>query len=178
MHTDFSPHAGSEAIVASAQARGVPVISAQQLLTWLDGRNGSSFTDLAWDGTALTFGIDVAAGATGLQGMLPATVHGGPLVSLTRNGSAVVLTAQTIKGVNYSTFAALPGAYVATYAPDHTPPVISGITAVPDTTLATVSWTTNELSNSVVAYGIAPASLTSTVSSATRELNHRWSSRI
>ena len=36
--------AGSDAIVASAQARGVPVVSAPQMLTWLDGRNGSSFS--------------------------------------------------------------------------------------------------------------------------------------
>ena len=39
MHTDFPNHAGAQAIVASAQARGVPVISAKQLLDWLDGRN-------------------------------------------------------------------------------------------------------------------------------------------
>ena len=38
MHTDISS-AGATAIVASAKARGVPVVSAQQMLTWLDGRN-------------------------------------------------------------------------------------------------------------------------------------------
>ena len=46
MHTDFNPSdgsIGSDAIVASAQSRGVPVVSARQMLTWLDGRNGSSF---------------------------------------------------------------------------------------------------------------------------------------
>ena len=42
-------HAGSDAIVASAQARGVPVVSAQQMLDWLDGRNGSSFGSLDVD---------------------------------------------------------------------------------------------------------------------------------
>ena len=43
MHTDNASLRGSDAIVASAQARGVPVVSARQMLTWLDGRNGSSF---------------------------------------------------------------------------------------------------------------------------------------
>ena len=39
MHTDDADHAGADAIVAAAQARGVPVISAAQLLDWTDGRN-------------------------------------------------------------------------------------------------------------------------------------------
>src|SRR5262249_33862961 len=43
MHTDSADSAGSDAIVASAQSRGVPIVSAKQMLTWLDGRNGSSF---------------------------------------------------------------------------------------------------------------------------------------
>ena len=34
---------GADAIVAAAKARGVPVVSAKQMLAWLDGRNGSSF---------------------------------------------------------------------------------------------------------------------------------------
>ena len=45
---------GSDAIVASAQARGVPVVSARQMLAWLDGRNGSSFGSLTWSGNTLT----------------------------------------------------------------------------------------------------------------------------
>ena len=43
MHTDQYPHPGSDAIVAAAQARHVPVVSARQVLEWLDARNGSSF---------------------------------------------------------------------------------------------------------------------------------------
>ena len=48
--------------MASAQAHGVPVVSAKQMLTWLDGRNGSSFGDLAWSGNTLSFSIAVALG--------------------------------------------------------------------------------------------------------------------
>ena len=50
MHTDTVAHAGSDAIVASAVARSVPVITAQQLLTWIDGRNASSFANITWNG--------------------------------------------------------------------------------------------------------------------------------
>src|SRR5436190_558210 len=48
MHTDMGESSGADAIVASAKSHGVPVVSSKQMLTWLDGRNGSSFTGLAW----------------------------------------------------------------------------------------------------------------------------------
>ena len=44
MHTDNAASPESDAIVASAQARGVPIVSAKQLLDVADGRNASSFT--------------------------------------------------------------------------------------------------------------------------------------
>jgi len=46
MHTDYNGNDSdtwSTAIVNSAKARGIPVVSSKQMLTWLDGRNGSSF---------------------------------------------------------------------------------------------------------------------------------------
>ena len=51
MHNDTQNHSGADAIIASAIARSVPVISGRQLLTWLDGRNNSSFQNLAWNRT-------------------------------------------------------------------------------------------------------------------------------
>ena len=54
-------------------ARGVPVVSARQMLDWLDGRNGSSFNSLSWSGNKLDFTIDVGAGANGLRAMVPTT---------------------------------------------------------------------------------------------------------
>ena len=53
MHTDNPNHPGQQTIVNAAIARGVPVVSAQQMLTWLDGRNGSSFGSLSWAGNSL-----------------------------------------------------------------------------------------------------------------------------
>ena len=70
MHTDAAnvPHPGAAAIVAAAQARGVPVVSAEQMLDWLDGRNGSSFRDVGFSGGRLRFSVAPAAGANGLAG--------------------------------------------------------------------------------------------------------------
>ncbi len=115
MHNDSSDSPGAEAIVASAQSRGVPVISAAQLLTWLDGRNGSSFTSLSWSGNTLSFSISIATGANGLQAMLPASASSGLLGNLTLNGSPVSYTLQTIKGISYAVFTAGAGTYQASY---------------------------------------------------------------
>ena len=121
MHADTSDPSspsstGTAAILASAQAHAVPVISAAQLLKWLDGRNGSSFSLQSWDGTTLNFNILVGANALGLQAMLPGQFNSIPLNSLTLNGSAVTYTLQTIKGMQYAVFAASSsGTYSAQY---------------------------------------------------------------
>jgi len=118
MHTDFNPSdgsIGSDAIVASAQAHGVPVITARQLLTWLDGRNGSAFQSLTWSANVLTFTVAVGAGANGLQAMLPTTITGGALSAITLNGTPVTFTRQTIKGIEYAIVPVAAGTYRATY---------------------------------------------------------------
>ena len=66
IHTDRSV-APAVTIVQAAQARGVPVISARQLLAWVDGRNGSSFSGLTYDGANLRFVVNRAPGARGLE---------------------------------------------------------------------------------------------------------------
>jgi hypothetical protein len=156
MHTDNAVSVGSSAIIASAAARGVPVISAQQLLTWLDGRNGSSFGALTWatnlpgapeGGSALSFTVTTATGASGIHGMLPARLAGGLslLTSLTRGGAPVSFQLQTIKGMEYAVFPATAGSYVATY--DTTPPNTTLTGNPPSSTntgAATFSFTANE----------------------------------
>jgi hypothetical protein len=163
MHTDNAVHAGSEAIITSAQTRGVPVISARQLLTWLDGRNGSSFGDIAWDGTNLTFSVSVAPGATGLETLLPTQVGAKTLTTLTRQGAAVAYSTQTIKGVAYATFASGAGLYQATYTVDNSPPTIADIVVTPGSQSAVVAWSTNEAATTRVDYGINAAALSGTV---------------
>ena len=117
MHTDSRVTPGSDAIVASALARGVPVVSAQQMLDWLDGRNGSSFGAITWNGSTLTFTVTAGAGANGLQAMLPHHLGAGTLAELPRDGSRGRFTTQTIKGIEYAFFPAAAGSYAATYAP-------------------------------------------------------------
>jgi Domain of unknown function (DUF4082)/Bacterial Ig-like domain len=115
MHNDVDPSDGADAIIASAQSRGVPIISSAQLLTWLDGRNGSSFTSQAWNGSTLTFGITVGSGANALEAMLPANLGSSTLKSITLNGSSTAFTLETIKGISYAVFPGSAGTYQATY---------------------------------------------------------------
>jgi hypothetical protein len=119
MHTDVTDNQDADALVAAAQARGVPVISARQLLTWMDGRNGSSFQGVAFDNPSgqMTFRLAPGVGARGLQGMLPAAGGTGPLLSLTRDGQPVSTQTRTVKGIAYAVFDAAAGSYVAAYPP-------------------------------------------------------------
>jgi hypothetical protein len=115
MHTDEPDSPDADTLIAVAQSRGVPIVSARQMLTWLDGRNTSSFQGLAFSGGRLSFSVAQGAGATGLQGMLPANGPTGPLQAIARNGQPVDFATQTIKGITYATFPADGGSYVATY---------------------------------------------------------------
>lgn len=120
MHSDSSASpgaAGAATIVAAAQARDVPIISARQLLSWLDGRNASYFTDMQWSGSTLNFDVLLAANTTGIRAMLPTTAAPGELTALTRGGNPVAYTVQTIKGLSYAVFdpAAGSGTFAATY---------------------------------------------------------------
>jgi hypothetical protein len=121
MHTDAATEQPSDASVASALARGVPIVSARQMLAWLDARNGSSFGAIAWNNGTLTFTIAPATDANGLTAMVPtsggsgASGGNGVLTALTRDGAAVSLTIQTIKGLDYAFFPAVAGNYAASY---------------------------------------------------------------
>ncbi len=161
MHTDVDSSPGADAIVASAKARGVPVVSAKQMLTWLDGRNGSTFSNIGWSSNKLTFHVGVGSGATNLRGMVPATFGGSALKTLTRDGSAVTITRETVKGVEYAFFPASAGQYEASYETDTTAPAITNVAATAATDgSATVTWTTDEAADSRVDYGTEAGSLT------------------
>jgi hypothetical protein len=116
MHTDDSASAGSEAIIASAQALQIPVVSSKQMLDWLDARNNSTFSNYTWSNGTLGFTVTQDPKALNLKGMLPQTISAGSFISLTQNGLAVNTTIETIKGINYVFFDASNGNYVATYA--------------------------------------------------------------
>ncbi|MFI5130012.1 MAG: T9SS type A sorting domain-containing protein [Chitinophagales bacterium] len=122
MHTDHKFSTGSDAIIASAKARQVPVISARQMLTWLDGRNNSFFSDMKWQNNQLSFSITLQQGAYHLKTMLPLYSEKGELSSLTQNDNPVPFNVQTIKGMQYAFFAPMAGTstYVATYTANRT----------------------------------------------------------
>jgi len=117
IHTDQASSADSDNLVASAQARNVPIISAKQAYDWTDGRNNSRFRQFGWSNGTVTFTLDAGAGANGLQGMLPLQTAAGSLTSLTRGGSNVTFTTATLKGVQYALFTATAGSYSAHYGP-------------------------------------------------------------
>ena len=167
MHTDGWPHVGAQTVVSAAQARGVPVVSARQMLTWLDGRNASTFGDLAFAGGSLTFDIAVGSGASGLQAMVPATSGTDQLATLTRAGNPVSFTRQTVKGLEYAVFDAEGGAYTATYAVDAAGPTITDVIATPSSDgTATVTWTTDAPATSTVVYSTIADALDQTASTA------------
>jgi len=58
---------------------------------------------------------------------------------------------------------------------DNTPPVISAVAAAPTSTAATITWSTNEASNSRVDYGTSPTSLTQNASNASLVTAHSLS---
>jgi hypothetical protein len=117
MHTDLAASAGSDAIVSSALARSVPIVSAKQMLTWIDGRNASTFGPMTWSANTLGFSVTPGSGANGLQVMIPTQVGALHLTGVTLNGAPVTSAVQTIKGVQYAFVTVAVGQYQATYVP-------------------------------------------------------------
>ena len=174
MHTDSNTgdsRLWSDQIVDSAKARGVPVVSAKQMLQWLDAKDTSSFGSFNWSGNTLTFSIAAAASANGLQALIPAVGPSGALTGLSQGGNPVAFSIQTLKGIDYAVFSAASGTYTAVYS-SPVPPVISSLTASPGTTSATITWVTDKNASSRVDYGTSPSSLNQSQASATLVTNH------
>ena len=158
-HTDTATNPVSDAVVPSALARGVPVVSSAQMLTWLDSRNSSSFGGLAWNGSALSFSITPGSGANGLQAMVPTHSTSGVLTSITGPSGPVALTRDIIKGVEYAFFSATVGTYTATYAADTTRPTV--------TTMSPANGTTGVSQSTTVAATFSEAMDPSTITTST-----------
>jgi Domain of unknown function (DUF4082)/Bacterial Ig-like domain len=150
-HTDVAIAPESTAVINSAKARGVPVVSSRQMLNWLDGRNSSSFGSFTWNGSVLGFAIAAGANTNGIQAMLPYRTGTKVLTSVSRGGASVVFTVQAIKGIEYATFSGIGGNYSAAYGTDTTAPTVSatspaaGATSVPVTAALTATF--NEAMN-------------------------------
>ena len=176
LHTDSASTFEDTQVLASAQARGVPVIAARQLLTWTDGRNGSSFSGISWSGSTLSFTVGIGVGATGLTAMLPTTGPGGTTLSaVTRGGTAVPFTTMTVKGQQYAVFPAVGGAHQATYAAGGGGAAnrVAGVAVTTsDTGDTTAAWTTEDPGTSDVLLGTTPTRLSTRVSFAGRTTDH------
>ncbi len=145
-HTDAVETVVSDTVVSSARARGIPVVSARQMLTWLDGRNSSVVSGLSWNGSTLGFTLTSGAGSNGLTAMIPVQT-GKEIETMTRTGSPVSFTMSVIKGVQYALFTAANGAYVTTLRNDTTAPstTITGQPANPTNQAnASFSFTSSE----------------------------------
>jgi hypothetical protein len=166
MHTDAATIPQNDALITSAQARGVPIVSGKQMVTWIDGRNASSYGDVAWSANTLTFKVLAGAGATGLTGMLPtAGPNGTQLSGVTRGGSAVTIRTETVKGLEYAIFSASAGSYTASYSAPAALNVaalsVDTGPAVADQT-ASLEWTTTSVATSEISLGTSATKLTTT----------------
>jgi hypothetical protein len=114
-HADNAVSPESDAILSSAQAHDVPVISSAQLLDWMSARAASSFEAFSWVGNTMHFAVDADPDARGLRAMLPTQARGHSLTGLSRAGSSVSYETRVVKGVQYAVFPAVSGSYAAAY---------------------------------------------------------------
>jgi hypothetical protein len=119
-HTDDPQSVVCDAVITAALHRGVPVVSARQMLEWLDGRNASSFDSLERTHDGVRFTVRVGTRAGGLSAMIPASCATGPIESVRRDGAAIAFDLERIKGIDYAVFQATAGSYEVTYGSEET----------------------------------------------------------
>ena len=160
LHTDNQATFEDTQVLASAQERGVPVISSKQMLTWLDGRNSSSYSGLSWSGSTLSFTVNVGAGANQLTAMLPTSGPGGRTLStINRGATSVPFTLMTVKGQQYALFPAGAGPHTASYAVGGGAGIAAARATDVSSDQATLTWQTDEPASSVVLLGTDADSL-------------------
>lgn len=104
-------------LLSIAKSRHIPIITSQQALQWLNGRESSNFSQLT--STALgkvTFTITTGEGAHGLQAMIPTDDKAGTLQTISIGAQPVTYRTDVIKGVQYAVFNAIPGNYTVIYS--------------------------------------------------------------
>lgn len=115
-HTDYPASGVSDAVVGAAIARDVPIVSARQLLTWLDARNASSVDGVRMVGDVLRFDVRAHADARGLQLLVPFDGPDGTHVeTITCDGRPSTFSVETFKGVRCARVTAAPGVHQVRY---------------------------------------------------------------
>jgi hypothetical protein len=113
-HYDFSDDY-ADILVDVALRRGVALVSAEQMLAWVDARNGSRFTNITWSKDTLRFTKQLAAGAEPASVLLPIKSSRGGLASIQCDGETLAFTTQEIKGLSFASFSARAGNCEARY---------------------------------------------------------------
>jgi hypothetical protein len=104
-HFDFSDDF-DHVLMNVAVRRHVPMVSAEQMLAFTEGRDASTFTNLAQNSRGdVTFDAGVDPRAAGLLcGMLPVNWGDRTLTSFTADGKPVDYDVERIKGISYAFF--------------------------------------------------------------------------
>jgi methionine-rich copper-binding protein CopC len=161
LHTDQATLFENDQVIASAQARNVPIVTSRQLLRWLDGRNTSSFEDLTWANGTLGFSVSAGSGANGLTAMVPTASAAGLLESITLGGAPVTYRTESIKGLEYAFFKTAAGAYSAHYAAVPAAPAVSALSVTAsDALVPAVDFTTDRATTARVQWGTDATALT------------------
>ena len=155
IHNDEVVAPAADEIVLSAQARNVPIISAEQLLEWIDARNASSVSEITWTNQTLSFTVLADEDARGLQSMVPVPV-GYQVDSILSNGVSLGHSIEVVKGVQYVRFPAVSTTYEVAFVSDTQPPEVLTLTPADATTNVQVA---SEIS-AVFDEAIDPLSLT------------------
>ncbi|WP_245346661.1 Ig-like domain-containing protein [Arthrobacter stackebrandtii] len=114
-HYDFSNDFDIQ-LTEIATRLEVPMVSAEQLLEWTDGRNSSTLDHENWDGSTLLFEVHADDRTNSmLRTMLPLESTAGTLQQLRGLDGPVNYTVESVKGVDYAMFAGTTGSYAATY---------------------------------------------------------------
>eukprot|EP00850_Spirogloea_muscicola_P004569 SM000019S05113 [mRNA] locus=s19:1146362:1151999:+ [translate_table: standard] len=140
-HSDSEPNPVTQAIVASSKSRSTPVVSATQMLQWIDNRNKVSFSNIVMSPArdSLTFTVATSGSFPwGVTSTLPTAINSGVLLGITGPNGVVSYKSDTIKGIQHAVFAVMPGDYTAAYSnaplppsPPPPPPVPSAPTPAP-----------------------------------------------
>ena len=117
-HDDRRDTATLSAFLNVVKSRNISMVSAEQVLTWLDGRNGSTFDNISWNNNRLSFGISAAFGARNMYAMLPVNLSNQSLTSIKRGDTIISYTTEPIKGIEYALFPATTDIYTAQYGPE------------------------------------------------------------
>ena len=125
-HTISESVRESDAIIWSAKDREVPVISACQLLTWLDARNASSLKAIRWNDNRQTFSVNADTNARGLLAMAPVP-DGYSVREIEGNGDSIGYYLRGVKGFQYAMFPVTNGDYEVSYGLDTNSPNIMEI---------------------------------------------------